>query len=342
MTSSRVLRLCVVAASLFLSSAATAQQDNADREAEAESYFRLGLQAQKRGALEEALIHFRDSYTVDPRQPGPLRNLALTEAQLPGHYLDALKHLRLWLRSPAASAPDVRTRMEGVLRDVMAETGHIDVSHTGGQLTIDGIDAASLEHEGNVYDVEPGPHVVALAAGGGTQTQSITVTNGVPVKVAFAEPRTAPTTPRAPLPSTEIAPPPSSDHAPDHPFWTGTRMVAATVSGLAIVSFAVAAGFGVDESSKRSDWTNLTALTTSSTCWSGSGTACASIQSALSSERNDAHWANGMFITAGVLSAGAIALWLWPSSKEGPSSANLRVVPALTSGTTGILAVGSF
>src|SRR5208283_4797361 len=71
----------------------------------AEEWVKLGVQDFKRQDYEAARVSFGHAYSVDPNA-AVLLNLALAELQS-GHPVDAIRHLRSYLKDPSADPAKV-------------------------------------------------------------------------------------------------------------------------------------------------------------------------------------------------------------------------------------------
>ena len=350
----RTLTLAVLALA-FLSSRASFAQPPDDRGAE--RLFRLGIEAFKRGDGEEARSLLRSSLKLVHNE-ATLRDLAVAEAGLPGFEVQALQDFREWLRDPKAKASG-RPRVLQAVQSLMTKTAHFTIEGAEpANVTVDEVpltasDKRSLNdetplvvsHEGSNYDVLPGKHRLKAKIGTDVQVQEVELGAGATKEIKFAPPfpvqfETIPT-PQAQVQPSPVEPP-SETHASER-FWTTTRIAGTAVGVAAVAAMGVGVGFGVDANAKRSDWQNLHSDNTS-LCSGGNASisSCNALNSAKTSQQNDARWATGASITAGVLAAGAVALWLLPSPREGGPKASVHVIPAVARDSAGFAAVGTF
>jgi hypothetical protein len=329
---SRTLRLATLALLLYprLASAQGVEVDH-----EAETQFRLGLDAANHGHAEEARIHFQESYAID-QKPGTLRNLAIAEAALPEYKVLALRHLRQWLRGGTVK-PDIRERASDVLRELLAATGHIVLQGVSPGsphvVSIDGADAYSMEQENGVIDVLQGHHTILANIGVG-QKREVDVPAGATVTVRFDP------TPTPPPPSVAPVSPPraSTDTQQPAPVPTVSTETAplriwATV-GLGVgagVLLATGLYFGAQSSSDINKAIQERSSISGTSCVGSTSALCADLSNSRSTGNTDHTVSTVLLSGSAVFAMGALASWFFlPKTRESGS-----VAPLVGSGTLG-------
>ncbi len=329
MTPSRTLRLATLALLHFPRQAAAQDVDH-----EAETQYRLGLEAANHGRAEEARIHFQESYAID-QKPGTLRNLAVVEAALPDYKVLALRHLRQWLRG-GKGKPEVRQSAADLLRELLAATGHVilqgvdpGVAHA---VTIDGTDAYSMEQEGGVIDVLQGHHTILANIGAG-QKREVDVPAGATVTVRFdpSPPPTQPSVAPVPLlhPAADAHPAPAATTSTE----TAPLRIWATV-GLGVgagVLLATGLYFGAQSTSDINKAVQERSSISGNSCVGSSSALCADLNNSRSTGNTDHAISTVLLTGSAVFAAGALASWFFlPKTREGSS-----VTPLVGSGTLG-------
>jgi len=99
----------------------------------------------------------------------------------------------------------------------------------------------------------------------------------------------------------------------------------------------------VASSSKKGDFDALSSQQSSTSVCNGPSTGyCTAIQSSASSQQSDAHVATAAYVIAGAFAAGAVAMWLWPTSSEASTHSAMWVAPSISHAASGFAAGGSF
>ncbi len=307
---------------------------------EAETQYRLGLEAATNGRAEEARVHFQEAYAVDPK-PATLRNLAVAEAALPNYKVIALRHLRQWLRGGTVK-PAERQQATSLLHDLLAATGHVAIQGvplaSPNVVTIDGTDIYSMDQEDGVFDVFPGHHALIAKIGSG-QTREVDVPAGATVTVRFD--------PVAP-PAQSSASPPTQSHvvSPERPATPTASTQDSPVRLWLTVGLGVGAGvllatglyFGAESTSSINQAVSERNTISANSCVGSTSAVCADLINSRNTGNTD-HTASIVLLTgSGVFAAGALASWfLLPKTRESGS-----VTPLVGSGTLGAQWVQTF
>ncbi|HLK36135.1 MAG TPA: hypothetical protein VKU41_05240 [Polyangiaceae bacterium] len=357
----RVLRRAALVGGLVVAVAPTARagEDAATATREAQARFDEGLARLKGDHFEAARISFQQAYAVLQR-PSILWNLALAEEKS-GHFLDALGHFRDYVR--LFPSDDDRIGAQRHYDALMAQTGHIDVqAPVGTQVTLDGAAAGTIPLS-SPLDVLPGKHRVEGRNAAGVKGLDVDAAAGQVVRVSLGEPSSAtgalagasptgqgsldapaakPTSAPAEAQAPE-PPPPRPDQAATPPSRVTAGQVAtvAGVGGLGLVAIGVGVSFAFKSRDEANVASGYRERLPSDACAgaAASQTPCPAWNAAVQSENRDATWSNVMYVTGGVLVAGAVATWfLWPQQAQAP----VAVAPVVGAGTWGLTAHGRF
>jgi tetratricopeptide (TPR) repeat protein len=341
----------MVAAALVLavSSSAKADDDRANREAEAR--FKEGLARVKSKDFEAARLSFEQAYAVLHR-PLILWNLALSEEKT-SHTLEALGHFRQVAREAPGDAD--RASAQRHVDTLLGELSRIDVQAPAGTvLTLDGGGVAGTAPLADPLDAMPGHHVIAATlAGGVAKSSEVEAVAGQVAHVSFiadppapavaAVPAAAPVAATAaPTPAVTDLPPPPDESA--RRFWTPRTVSATVFAGAAVVAGGAAAAFGIASQNNKSAVTGYQKKYPSSYCLPAAGKAtpsdCGPWNDAVNAQNRDANISNALYFAAGALALGAVVSWFfWP--KPGHTKA-AWVLPEVGPQGAGVEAGGRF
>jgi hypothetical protein len=344
----------VTAALVLAASSARADDDRADREAEAR--FSEGLARVKGKDFEAARLSFAQAYAVLHR-PLILWNLALSEEKT-DHPVDALVHFRQVAREAPSDAD--RANAQRHVDALAAQLSRVDVQAPPGTvLALDGTAIAGTAPLASPLDVTPGHHVVgATLASGATKSIEVDAASGQLAHVTFAAdaspaPLTAtlpagsaaPAAPVSPAPAaalpTDVPPPRDDSRAP---FWTPRTVTATVFVGAAVVAGGAAAALGIASQNNKSAVTRYQNKYPRDYCNVPAGTAapsdCVPWNDAVNAQNRDANISNALYFTAGALALGAVVSWFfWP--KAGHTKA-AWVLPEVGPQAAGVEAGGRF
>jgi hypothetical protein len=322
--------------------AADAAGGAAAAERDAEARFEEGIARVRAGDFEGAYVSFSMAQAV-MHKPAILWNLALAEEKT-HRTLAALAHFKEYWRETSIS--DVhRASVVKHIEDISAITGHIDVvSPAGAQLTVDGAAAGVLPLDGPL-DVLPGHHLVESRLAGTTRSMAVDVAAGQTVQATLVE-----TAPPAAVPggatesmgsAAEGSAAPASGEQPARLAPNAAKLITVTAAGGAALVFAgLGVVFALRSQSDANDASALRSGQPDSSCQGLSTGRCASLKNAVDAQSSDTALAVGLYATAGVLAAGAVATWfLWPKPA---ASARASIAPLANANAAGLQVVGSF
>lgn len=318
----RRFALALVAAALCAPLTARADEPPGTPEMrEAETRFEEGLALYGKGSINEARVKLVQAYAVLGRT-NILWNLAVAEFYS-SRFLESVRHMRAFVRSPDADPADVATAKKQFLPQLEKQTGRIALTAPKSSLiAVDG-DEMGPAPLAEPVDVVPGRHLILARTGSGDQTTSVTVNAGQTLyaTIGAPEPTAAAARGSEPIPiSNGGGEPASSSEKPSN-----TRTVASlALGGAAVIAaglgtfFIISAG-GHDDDAKDAQ-TKIGPDPRA--CTNNANPECSRLV-----EANDAHdqaqgLAGGMFIGAGVLAVAAVLTYvLWPNEKKAPASA---------------------
>lgn len=333
-----------LALAAILAAAAPARADDVTTK-EAQARFEEGLGRVKDGDFEGARVSFAQAYAV-LKKPDILWNLALAE-QKSGHPVEAIAHFKQLQRDARTDADRVNASKH--VTDLLIQTGHIEVAAVAGsQVSVDG-NVVGIAPLADQVDVASGKHHVEAATAQGKKAADIDAALGQVVHVSFLE--AAPTvegkvlTPQPAATDAQPASAPASPETarPSGPFWTPRTITVVAIGGAAVLTGAIGLGFGIASSNDSS--TAATLRQQNPDCAGFTTPGCQKLQSTTQAQHDEHVTSEVMWVVSGVLAAGAVATWfLWPkpSSQGGGASAGVRVVPAVSAGGGGLVAVGRF
>jgi len=307
--------------------------------------FQEGVAAADARNYEAARVAFQQAYALKPH-PSVLRNLGQAELKT-GHYLDAARHLATFIRDTTFGTPSERESAKKSLAEAETRVGRLilEVDVAGAEVAVDGEMSGRAPLGADPIYVEPGQRVVRVQKDGYDlyeQAQSFEPDRVIRLKVslrpsgalpteAASFSRTSPTL----IEPVIIAPPPdrsrstgSSPFAPSADRAERGGVEARTIvliSGTGLT--ALAAGFGVgltlQGASLDDDATKQRAVVTERYGLAGCGPAnatqreCIKLDDTLDRRNRANSFAQGAFITAGVLGAATlVTFFLWPRSQS--------------------------
>jgi hypothetical protein len=183
--------------------------------------------------------------------------------------------------------------------------------------------------------VDPGPHVVQVAAAGKSAfTKSIDVgRNGARVTIDVPPLEDAPAaTPTQPAPAPVPPTPPSPEREPPSS-WSTQKTLALVAAGVGVAGVAAGSVLGLQAKSKNDD--ALSSGCSGSTCPTQAGV------DASSNAANAGTLSTIFFAAGGAALAGGVVLWLTAPSPSASSSA-LRVTPHLGAQSAGLVVGGGW
>lgn len=328
---------------LLLASLLLAAPLAAHAQGDADARFQEGVALVKKGDYEGARQKFADAYAKEPTLK-TLLNLGLAENKA-GRKLEALSHLRKYIRDPKADAQRVAALEKEVLPALLRETGHLKLDAP--KAAVLKIDGRTVENSPDELDVEPGKHHVEARDGDRVASADADALAGqtVTVRLDFAGSSTPPfvgTSTPAPVTTTSAPPggsaepgsePPKADAA-DGP--GAARIVAVAALGVgALASFGVAFAFHGASTSAEDRVNGYRAQYGDSAC-GGAATAapCADWRDSKNRAQSDATLSTVFIVTGAVLGVAAIATFiLWPNSQ---SKKSVWISPALKGASAGI------
>jgi len=324
--------------------------DRAVREAQAR--FEEGLKRVKAGDFEAARMSFLQAYVV-LHKPDILWNLALSEEKS-GRPVDALGHFKELARDASDDADRVRARKH--VDALMPQTGHIEVlAPAGTPLSLDGAASIGTAPLADAVDVTPGHHVIDGKLAEGTKEIGVDAVAGQVARVSFVVTGADPTAPAAaPAPAPVLAPasaiapvpvtpaPPVEEPPSAH---SAARLAVTTALGAgAVIALGLGVYFGLQSRSDANTAAGYGTQLGPSGCVNPAGavvTECAHWNDVVKEENRDQTVSTVLYVTGGVLVAGAVAAWfLWPRSSEAKGFA--WVVPAAGPTGGGVVAGGRF
>jgi hypothetical protein len=338
----RATRALAVAAILVAAGRPALADDVTTKEAQAR--FEEGLGRVKDGDFEGARVSFAQAYAV-LKKPDILWNLALAE-QKSGHPVEAIGHFKQLQRDARTDADRVNAAKH--VTDLLIQTGHVEVAAAAGaQVSVDG-SVVGIAPLADQVDVAAGRHHVEATTPQGRKAADVDAALGQVVHVSFLE--AAPTVEGKPQPQQPAATDaqPASPAGPETaagtsaPFWTTRNITVIAIGGAAVLAGAMGLGFGIASSNDASTATKLRQQNPN--CAGSTTAGCQQLQSTTQAQHDEHVTSEVMWIAGGVLAVGAVATWfLWPKPSQGASaSAGVRIVPVVSAGGSGLVAVGRF
>lgn len=296
---------------------------------EANARFQEGAALMDRGDCEHARVKFLAVVAL-VKSSTALWNLGYCEARS-GHEVEGVRHLRQYLRNPAAEPKNVAFANAELLPKALAVVGQIQIDAPAGvALVVDGKDEVGDAPLVDPVAIAPGSHRVTARLGAQTLEQDVDVVAGQTAMVRLAPPvvATAAEVPSPPRNDEPVAATRDTAATPTSSAWTPGRRVALGLGVAAVVVEAVGIGFGV--SAHDNDANAAAQRGDSSSCFQSTSGACAALQRESSDARTDALVANVLYASGGALAVAAIATWfLAPPRRTADAHVRWRVLPAL-------------
>lgn len=312
-------RRIVGALSLAVLLAAMDVRADTSASSEAEARFKEAAALAKRGKYEEALAKYVQSYALEPRA-SVLLGMALAEYELKRD-LEALRHLREYLRSPRAQNVDeLKARFLDPLHE---RTGHLRVrAAASAQVTVDGAPAIVID---DLVDVAPGPHVVVI----GAERREVTLAGGETVTLENAAKSASPAPPAA-------TPPPAIEAPRTDVHW----LVAGGFLAGAVAASGVGVGFGLASGASTEDAERLRA-TSPGVCASATPQ-CEAYRSRAADADTQATISTVGYIAAGACLVGAATSYLLLRPHSTTRTPAAKIVPTLGPSGPGMLVEARF
>jgi hypothetical protein len=317
---------------------------------EALQRYKDGVARIEEGEFELARLAFLQAYTLDPA-PQLLWNLGISEAKSQ-HFVDALRHLRAYLKLPDVTAKQ-RAVAQPLIEAAARGTGHIAVVvDAGTDIRLDGnLVARPLV---DVLDVAPGSHVVTAQQGSRSKTVTASPGPGETASVdlrfpaAESEPNPVPVPPatsarEVPTVSPSPSAMPDATPLPTHGSGT-TRVIVMAGLGIASVGSLIAGvTMWVDAKSKADEASGAlgNVPNTPSACAGSSSSACIQAHNAVQTEASDKSAANWLFVGAGVLAGTSLASWFLLAPKRDQARVG-ELVPELSPTSAALRLQGTF
>jgi hypothetical protein len=292
---------------------------------EAEAALAQGVAAFKHHDYDTARRSFQRSYDLTPRT-STLLNLGLAELNS-DHPLDAIKHLRAFVRASDAPAAKVDEVRSNVIPRVEAQLGRIEIdAPSGAQILVDGV-RLGIAPLSEPADVLPGAHeVAAMFDDGRSSRTTVTATAGEVARahIVSAEPIAPPILAPAdpPAPQNEPAQAPRSSMA--------KKITVIALGSGAAVSLGLGIAFGVisNHDKNEADMYRQGLGGCAPTAGQPLPPTCTLLANAVGAQGTNATLAHVFYASGAVLAVGAVASWLlWPNAK--PSDGHAWVLPMI-------------
>ncbi|AUX24962.1 uncharacterized protein SOCEGT47_055030 [Sorangium cellulosum] len=368
--------LCSLGLSIALLAPASRAQTSAETPGAAEAealtdkarqLYDEGLAALDQSRWVEAHASFLAAWRIE-RHYQIASNLGVAELRL-GKYRDAAEHLSWYLREAPATRVTQRQRAEVLLKEALAKVAAITVKTEpeGAEVTVDGAEMGRTPLALPVF-LEPGQHMIQVELDGYKPAQEriepkagdvvgmklylmrrdaeAPAAAGAPGTTgprAASEPGPAGTTgPRAAsapgpakLPETTVVQPAERSWVP---------MIA--LGAASVVGLGVGVGVTVAENDASAETSaQRTAI------WNAGGgcidapaehvRACAKLRDGEARVDAFSNAARIAYVTSGLLLAGALTYWLWPTEPAG-SASRVQLVPNLGAHGAGVIAQGAW
>jgi hypothetical protein len=289
---------------------------------------------------EAARVEFQQAYRIEPTAK-TLISLALAELQS-GHALDALGHLRAYVKDPGAEPAKVEAVRSKWLPRAEEQTGHLIVdAPPGADLLVDGqtLGKAPLAE---AVDVAAGEHDVLARLGAWSASVHVSTTGGQFSRVHF-ETSAVPVASTAPVAGALPPTQPSQERESDRSGPSTAKVVTVIVTGtLALTAAGVGLAFALDAEANASTAQGFRNELAPGACTGagGSSSPCTALRQATQSQNQDVSVSHGLYIAGGALAGTALLTWfVWPNQK--PQSAWF-VRPAVDGRTASAFVGGSF
>lgn len=305
----------LVAALFVLAPAASAQDP---RKAEAERFFKAGLEAHDRNDEEAALAEFKKAYDVYP-SPNALFEIGRTEKLL-GKRLAALRHLRAAMKNDLLH-PKNQELAKQAIAELERHLARVEVVGPPGTK----VAVADLEITlpAEPIDVEPGPCLATATIDGARVERKVVAQAARTARLELAGDGTAP--PPPPPPQGHDARPRSTEIEPTSStkWLVSGSFAAAGVGGLVLGAVFLAQGNSAFDEASGLRYP-------SGGCGGSTDPACARGKELRSDRDSAATLSSVGFVVGGVFLAASIAtLVLWPKATAARSSTSSLASPLL-------------
>jgi hypothetical protein len=328
---------CLFAIGLGRTAIAAEPQDEATKNARRR--FQEGVAAADAGNYEAARVAFQQAYALKQHH-AVLQNLGQSELRT-GHYVEAARHLALFLSDANAGTPQEREAVRAALAEAETKVGKLvlTVDVEGAELTVDG-DAVGRSPFAAPFYFEPGQRTLRVRRDGYrdvSQTQQIEAGRTTQVKITMSSGQGDSTVLERP-----VFPDVGGDAASG---WTPAKTaVIASGAGLAVVAFGVGIVFTMKGGSLDSDAqgrlssVNVQLGPAGCTGAAASSPLCTDLNDLLDRRNAANKVAIGAFIGAGVIGTATIITTIaWPRGKK-----SVALSPAAYAGGGGLVLRGEF
>jgi tetratricopeptide (TPR) repeat protein len=327
----------LLAIGLGRTASAAEPQDEATKNARRR--FQEGVAAADAGNYEAARVAFQQAYALKQHH-AVLQNLGQSELRT-GHYVEAARHLALFLTDNNAGTAQEREAVRAALAEAETKVGKLvlTVDVEGAEVTVDG-DAVGRSPFAAPFYFEPGQRTLRVRRDGYrdvVQTQQIEAGRTTQVKIAMSSGQGDSTVLERP-----VFPDVAGDTASG---WTPAKTaVIASGAGLAVVALGVGVVFTMKGGSLDSDAqarlesVNVQLGQAGCTGAAASSPLCSDLNDLLDRRNAANKVAIGAFIGAGVIGAATIVTAIaWPRSKKA-----VALAPAAYVGGGGLMLRGEF
>jgi hypothetical protein len=328
---------CLMAVGVGRSGSAAEPPDEVTKNAR--KRFQEGIAAAEAGNYEAARVAFQQAYALKQHH-AVLQNLGQSELRT-GHYVEAARHLALFLSDASAGTPQEREAVRAALAEAETKVGKLvlTVDVEGAEVTVDG-DAVGRSPFAAPFYFEPGQRILRVRRDGYrdvSQTQQIEAGRTTQVKIAMSTGQGDSTVLERP-----VFPDFGGDTASG---WTPAKTaVIASGAGLAVVALGVGVVFTMKGGSLDSDAqarlesVNVQIGQAGCTGAAASSPFCSDLNDLLDRRNAANKIAIGAFIGAGVIGAATIVTAIaWPRGKK-----SVALAPAAYAGGGGLLLRGEF
>lgn len=295
----------LVAAVLVLALPASAQDP---RKAEAERFFKAGLEAHDRNDEEAALAEFKKAYDVYP-SPNALFEIGRTEKLL-GKQLAALRHLRAATKNDLLH-PKNQELAKQAIAELERHLARVEIVGPAGTK----VAVADLEITlpAEPIDVEPGPCIAAATIDGARVERKVVAQAARTTRLELA--REGAATPPPPPNGHDTRPRSTESEPTSSTKWiVSGSLAAAGVGGLVLGGFFLAQGNSAFDEASGLRYP-------SGGCGGSTDPACARGKELRSDRDSAATLSSVGFVVGGVFLAASIAtLVLWPKSTAARTS----------------------
>ncbi len=342
----RALPFLFVVGSALLSYASLASAADPHNAEVASRLFREGVGLLNSGKPEEARVKLLEANAL-VRRTDIVWNLILAESSSK-HYVDAVNHSHDLARDPNGAKENLQYIQEKVLPVAEPHVGLLEIdAPTGAQIEVDSKEKAGHAPLADPFAVEPGSHEVVGILGKDRLTQMIQVNAGQRVHVTLGNGAAVPPAPSSAAASVDInsmlaprepaSPPapvgtPGADEVTDD--GAGARKTRLHVTGSfvagAVILGGIGTGYFVAAQGSNNTIAAAQALHPAGTC---PNTGCPDLDSAISSERQQAITGVVFVSLAGASAVGALISWFALTPHDHSHRAgSLEILPTFAPG----------